>query len=197
LKALFYRDMRKYLIFTSIGVVVIVVLVSVIGYLEKKEEKSFSPEDEIVFEQGDLRVKLFYNRPYKKGREIFGGLVPYDQVWRTGANEATTFETNKPLLIDGKKLNQGKYSLWTIPREESWTIIFNSEHGQWGLNSQGKVNRDPSRDVLQVNVLPVQQEQQFEQFTISFEKTGEDFEMVLIWDKTLVAVPMAYAPGKK
>jgi hypothetical protein len=197
LEALFYRGMRKYLIFTSIGVVVIVVLVSVIGYLEKKEEKSFSPEDEIVFEQGDLRVKVFYNRPYKKGREIFGGLVPYDQVWRTGANEATTFETNKPLLIDGKKLNQGKYSLWTIPREESWTIIFNSEHGQWGLNSQGKVNRDPSRDVVQVNVLPVQQEQQFEQFTISFEKTGEDFEMVLIWDKTLVAIPMASAPETK
>jgi hypothetical protein len=184
--------MRKYLIFTSIGVVIIVVLVSVIGYLEKKEEKSFSPEDEVVYEQGDLRVKVFYNRPYKKGREIFGALVPYDQVWRTGANEATTFETNKPLLIDGKKLNQGKYSLWTIPSEESWTVIFNSEHGQWGLNSQGKVNRDPSRDVLQVNVIPVKQEQQFEQFTISFEKSGEDFEMVLVWDKTVVAVPMSY-----
>lgn len=184
--------MRKYLIFTSIGVVIIVVLVSVIGYLEKKEEKSFSPEDEVVYEQGDLRVKVFYNRPYKKGREIFGALVPYDQVWRTGANEATTFETNKPLLIDGKKLNQGKYSLWTIPSEESWTVIFNSEHGQWGLNSQGKVNRDPSRDVLQVNVIPVKQERQFEQFTISFEKSGEDFEMVLVWDKTVVAVPMAH-----
>lgn len=184
--------MRKYLIFTSIGVVIIVVLVAVIGYLEKKEEKSFSPEDEVVYEQGDLRVKVFYNRPYKKGREIFGALVPYDQVWRTGANEATTFETNKPLLIDGKKLNQGKYSLWTIPSEESWTVIFNSEHGQWGLNSQGQVNRDPSRDVLQVNVIPVKQEQQFEQFTISFEKSGEDFEMVLVWDKTVVAVPMSY-----
>jgi hypothetical protein len=184
--------MKKYLIFTSIGVVVIVVLISVIGYLEKKEEKSFSPEDEIVFEQADLRVKVFYNRPYKKGRDIFGGLVPYGQVWRTGANEATTFETNKPLMIEGKKLNPGKYSLWTIPGEESWTIIFNSEHGQWGLNSQGKVNRDPTRDVVQVNVIPFQQEQQFEQFTISFEETGEDFEMVLIWDKTLVAVPMTY-----
>ena len=184
--------MKKYLIFTSIGVVVIVVLIAVIGYLEKKEEKSFSPEDQIVFEQGDLRISVFYNRPFKKGRDIFGELVPYDEVWRTGANEATTFETNKPLNIEGKVLNPGKYSLWSIPGEESWTIIFNSEHGQWGINSQGEVNRDPSRDVLKVNVLPVQQEQQFEQFTIAFEETGEDFEMVLIWDKTLVAVPMSY-----
>ena len=139
-----------------------------------------------------LTVKVFYNRPYKKGREIFGGLVPFDKVWRTGANEATTFETNKDLTIEGKKLKAGKYSLWTIPGQETWTIIFNSEHGQWGLNSKGEANRDPNRDVLSVNVHAVQQEQQFEQFTISFEETGEDVEMVLIWDKTLVAVPLSY-----
>ena len=184
--------MRKYLIFTSIGVVIIVVLVAVIGYLNKKESKSHSPEDEIIFSQGNLTVKVFYNRPYKKGREIFGGLVPYGKVWRTGANEATTFETNKDLTIEGQKLKAGKYSLWSIPGEETWAVIFNSEHGQWGLNSKGEPNRDPSRDVLTVNVHAVQQEQQFEQFTISFEETGEDVEMVLIWDKTLVAVPFSY-----
>ena len=184
--------MKKYLIFTSIGVVIIVVLVAVIGYIDKKKSKSFSPEEEIVFTQGDLVVKVFYNRPYKKGREIFGGLVPYDMVWRTGANEATTFETNKNLTLEGKTLSAGKYSLWTIPGPETWTIIFNSEHGQWGLNSKGEANRDPNRDVLSVNVQAVQQEQQFEQFTIAFEETGEEIEMVLIWDKTLVAIPFSY-----
>lgn len=184
--------MKKYLVFTSIGVVVIVIMVAVVGYLKKQESKSFSPEEEIVFNQGELTIKVFYNRPYKKGREIFGGLVPFDKVWRTGANEATTFETNKDLTIEGKKLKAGKYSLWTIPRQETWTIIFNSEHGQWGLSSKGEANRDPNRDVLSVNVHAVQQEQQFEQFTISFEETGEDVEMVLIWDKTLVAVPLSY-----
>lgn len=184
--------MKKFLIFSIVGIVVIVALLAVIGYMDTLKTKSFSPEGEAVFKKDDLTVKVFYNRPYKKGREIFGALVPYNKVWRTGANESTTFETNKDLIIEGKTLKAGKYSLWTIPGPESWTVIFNSEYGQWGINSKAEANRDPARDVLKVNVLAVQQNQVFEQFTISFEKTGEDAEMVLIWDKTLVAVPFSY-----
>lgn len=184
--------MKKFLIFVAICVVVLVALVTIIGQIRKQQAKTLSPEDEVVFEQGDLRIKVFYNRPYKKGRLIFGGLVPFDTVWRTGANEATIFETNKDLLIEGKALPSGKYTLWTIPRPESWTVIFNSEYGQWGINSKGQSNRDPTRDVLAVNVRAVQIDQLFEQFTISFEKTGEDAEMVLIWDKTLVSVPFSF-----
>jgi hypothetical protein len=183
--------MKKFLIFSVIGIVIIVALLAVIGYMDTKKTKSFSPEGEAVFSEGKLTVKVVYNRPFKKGREIFGGLVPYDKVWRTGANEATTFETNQDLVIEGKTLKAGKYSLWTIPRSESWTVIFNSEYGQWGINTKG-ANRDPARDVLQVDVLAVQQNQVFEQFTISFEKTGEEAEMVLIWDKTVVAVPFSF-----
>jgi hypothetical protein len=139
-----------------------------------------------------LEVNVFYNRPYKKGRKIFGGLVPYNKVWRTGANEATTFETNKALNFDGKILQPGKYSLWTIPKENTWTIIFNSQYGQWGINFEGEANRDPSNDILQIEATAVQQNREFEQFTISFEKSGGEAEMVLIWDKTLVAVPFSF-----
>src|SRR5688572_13451014 len=128
--------MKRFLIFTVIGIVVIVALLAVIGYMDTVKTKSFSPEGEAVFTKEDLMVKVFYNRPYKKGREIFGSLVPYDKVWRTGANEATTFETSRDLTIEGKTLKAGKYSLWTIPRPDSWTIIFNSEYGQWGINSK-------------------------------------------------------------
>lgn len=184
--------MKKFLIFSLIGVVIIVGLVAIIGYLRIKNTKSLSPEEEVVFNEGPLAIRVFYNRPSKKNREIFGALVPYNEVWRTGANEATTFETNKDLTFEGKVLKAGKYSLWTIPRETTWTVIFNSEYGQWGLNSKGEANRDPARDVITVDVHAVQQEQEFEQFTISFEKTGEDAEMVLIWDKTLVSVPFTY-----
>jgi hypothetical protein len=184
--------MKKYLIFTIAGIVVIVGLMAVIGYMNRKQAKSFSPEGEAVFQKDDLTIRVFYNRPFRKGREIFGALVPYDKVWRTGANESTTFETNKDLEIEGKTLKAGKYSLWSVPGQESWTIIFNSEYGQWGINSKGEANRDPARDVLTVNVLAVWQDQEFEQFTVSFEKAGEDAEMVLIWDKTLVAVPFSY-----
>jgi hypothetical protein len=184
--------MKKFVIFSIIGVVVIVVLMAVIGYMNTVKTKSFSPEGEAKFTDDDVTVRVFYNRPYKKGRKIFGGLEPYGKVWRTGANEATTFETSKDLQIEGKTLKAGKYSLWTIPDKESWTIIFNEEYGQWGINSKGEANRDPARDVLSVNVLAVEQDQEFEQFTISFEKTGEEAEMVLIWDKTLVSMPFSF-----
>ena len=184
--------MKKFLIFSLIGIAVIAAIVAFIGFIQLKNTKSFSPEDEVIFTQGDLRIKVFYNRPSKKGRQIFGGLVPYNQVWRTGANEATTFETNKDLQIEGNTLRAGKYSLWTIPRETTWTIIFNSEYGQWGLNSKGEANRNPERDVLKVDLHALQQEREFEQFTIAFEKTGEDAEMVLMWDTTLVSVPFTF-----
>jgi hypothetical protein len=184
--------MRRFLIFAGIAITTLALLGWAVSYYMKKQEKSFSPEEQVTFEQGKLSIKVFYNRPYKKGRKIYGGLVPYGKVWRTGANEATTFETNQDLNFEGKILKKGKYTLWTIPGEETWKIIFNSQYGQWGVNSDGEANRDPARDVLTVDVHAVWQEREFEQFTISFEEVGEDAEMVLIWDKTLVAVPFSY-----
>jgi hypothetical protein len=183
--------MKKFVIFSLIGAAIIGVLVVVIGYVHHKKTKSFSPEDQVVYEQSDLKLRVYYNRPFKKDRQIFGNLVSYDEVWRTGANEATTFETNKDLTIEGKKLKAGKYSLWTIPRKDNWTIIFNSEHGQWGINSKGEANRQPERDVLTIDATAVEQDQVFEQFTIAFEESGEDIEMVLAWDKTVVSVPIS------
>lgn len=184
--------MKKFLIFTGIAVVVIISLVwTTMYYAMKHQTKSYSPEEEVVFNLNDLTVKVIYNRPFKKGRDIFGSLVPFDKVWRTGANEATTFETNKDLIIEGKTLKKGKYSLWTIPNENSWKIIFNSQYGQWGVNSDGEANRDARNDVLTVDIKAVQQQRLFEQFTIAFEKVGEEGEMILFWDKTLVAVPFS------
>jgi len=184
--------MKKFVIISGVAVALLIVLGFVAKFFVKQHDKSFSPEEEVAYNSGDLKISVFYNRPFKKDREIFGGLVPYDKVWRTGANEATTFQTNKDLLIEGNTLKKGKYTLWTIPGEETWKVIFNSEYGQWGIGSDGAANRDPAKDVLAVDVRAVKQEQVFEQFTISFEKVGEDAEMVLIWDKTLVAVPFSY-----
>jgi hypothetical protein len=184
--------MKKFIIVAGVAVALLIILGFVAKFFVKQHDKSFSPEEEVTYTSGDLTVRVFYNRPFKKGREIFGSLVPYDEVWRTGANEATTFETNKDLLIEGRTLKKGKYSLWTIPGEESWTIILNAEYGQWGIGSDGEANRNPKSDVLNIEVIAVQQERVFEQFTISFERVGEDAEMVLIWDKTLVAMPFSY-----
>ncbi|MCU0418270.1 MAG: DUF2911 domain-containing protein [Cyclobacteriaceae bacterium] len=152
--------------------------------------KSFSPEQEVRYEADGTKISVFYNRPFKKGRVIFGGLVPYGQVWRTGANEATVFETNRDLLIQGKTLKAGKYSFFTQPDEQSWQFIFNSEYGQWGVDFNGQANRDPAKDVLTAEVPSVQQEKEFEQFTIAIEKDEEELLLVLMWDKTLVALPV-------
>src|SRR5688500_17592421 len=139
--------MRKFLIFSAVGVVLITILVLVVVQVQFKNKKSHSPEEEVFYSDGELKLRVFYNRPYKKNREIFGGLVPYGKVWRTGANEATIFETNRPLLIKGETLPAGKYSLFTIPGEQVWTVIFNSEWNQWCA-----FKYDAAIDVLRIQV---------------------------------------------
>ena len=96
-------------------------------------QKRLSPKDTVEFKLNDLELEVFYNRPSKRERDIFGALVAYNKIWRTGANEATTFETNKPLKIGDDYLVAGKYTLWTIPNEKEWTVIFNSKQYPWGV----------------------------------------------------------------
>ena len=93
---------------------------------------------------GDAKVTIEYHQPGVKGREIWGGLVPYDNVWRTGANNATVFETSADITINDKTLKAGKYGLWTIPGKKEWTWIFSSTWDTWGTNY------DPKADVLRV-----------------------------------------------
>lgn len=186
--------MRRFLLFAGVGVAVILLLGWLGLFLMNKHTKSFSPENEVSFSMEELTISLVYNRPYKKRREIFGGLVPYNKVWRTGANEATTFKTNKDLSIKGSILKAGKYTIWTIPNEQTWTVIFNSEYGQWGINSSGEANRNPERDVFSIDVPVSHHDISVEQFTISFEKIGDgDAEMVILWDRTVVSIPIAIA----
>lgn len=184
--------MKRYLVLLAIGVVLVVVLILVVNIIREKQTKSFSPEEVVTYTDNDATIRVYYNRPYKKGRIIFGGLVPYGKVWRTGANESTLFETNKPLTFKGKKLAPGKYSLWTIPDSTSWQILFNLETGQWGINSKGEANRDPNFDALSITADAIVQDWEFEQFTIRFEKLDQEAEMVLLWDKTVVSVPFGY-----
>lgn len=183
--------MKRFLIFLAVGVVLIVVIL-LVKHIELRKTKSLSPEEVVSYSEDNLKLTILYNRPSKRGRKIFGELVPYGQVWRTGANEATTFETNEALTIEGKTLAPGKYSLWAIPDSTMWTVIFNSEYGQWGINHKGEANRDPSLDVVRISVRSVTQDRIFEQFTIVFEKMGEQAEMVLLWDNTVVAIPFTH-----
>jgi hypothetical protein len=99
-------------------------------------------------------ITINYSSPAVKSRKIWGELVPYDKVWRAGANEATLFTTSKDIKVEGKSLPAGKYSLYAIAGEKKWTIIFNSATGQWGINRDGSTTEDPAKDVIRVDVKP-------------------------------------------
>jgi hypothetical protein len=126
-------------------------------------------------------VVIDYGAPSVKDRVIWGGLVPYDKVWRTGANEATTVEVDKDVIINGNELSAGKYALFTIPSEEKWTLIFNSEYNQWGAYKY-----DPAKDVLKVEV-PISNGDFQEQMVISVE----DATLRIHWEKVMVSVEVA------
>ncbi|MEC3907722.1 DUF2911 domain-containing protein [Tamlana sp. 2201CG12-4] len=149
-----------------------------------------SPKDTVEFKLNDLKLEVFYNRPYKKDREIFGALVPFDQVWRTGANEATTFETNQILDINGMPLAPGKYTLWTVPKDSTWIVIFNSKQYKWGVNEKMEPMWDPNYDVINTEV-PVQKLGKYvEQFTIAFDNSTDNLSLTMAWDNVKVAVPL-------
>ena len=169
-----------------IGLAILAVVLVIAFQFLKSRTKSSSPEVKQTYSVGVAKIDLFYCSPSKKGREIFGGIIKYGEVWRTGANEPTTFETDKNLVIDGKKLPAGKYSLWTIPQQDSWTVIFNKEIPYWGDNTDGKAARNAKEDVIQV-IAPVQK------LMSSQEKLSIDAQnnaLTIIWDMTKVSIPM-------
>ncbi len=159
-------------------------------YFMKYNTKKHSPEEVITHKAKDATFTVFYNRPYKKDREIFGKLVPYNVVWRTGANEATSFTTNRDIFVDGTALKAGTYTLWTIPNPKSWKVIFNNKEYGWGVNMDGTPKRDSAFDVLTVEVPTQPLLNSIEQFSIYFENANEFTILYLAWDRTAIAVPI-------
>ncbi|MCW3106595.1 MAG: hypothetical protein JWQ09_1101, partial [Segetibacter sp.] len=129
-------------------------------------------------------ITINYSSPAVKGRKVWGGLVPYEQVWRAGANEATIFETDKDIKVEGQPLPAGKYSLYAIPGENEWTIIFNSETGQWGIKRTGETTRDATKDKLSVKVKSRKSASMNER--LAYEVTDKGF--VLRWENVEVPV---------
>ena len=180
--------MNKFLKWTLIILGGLVLLLFVAFKVLQSQTKKHSPEATVAFTSGDLTVNVFYNRPSVKGRVIFGELVPYGETWRTGANEATTFETNQELNIQGQTLPAGKYTLWTVPGKSEWQVIWNREMYSWGVDFSAKASRDPASDALVVTVPAELRKNSEEMFTISFEE-GSPNRMALAWDDVRVKVP--------
>jgi hypothetical protein len=137
----------------------------------------------------DAYLKITYSQPHKNGREIFGKLVPFGKVWRTGANETSELTITKNIQINGTLLPAGTYSLFTIPDKDKWTIILNSDLGMWG-----SYNYNETLDVMRFEV-PVQQVKAgviYEPFTIQFNQRNEVADLLMIWDRTMVSIPVKF-----
>ncbi len=173
-----------------VGVIGVLLLVFnfILWPIMQKQTKKSSPEQNVTYSKGEMKLDLFYCSPSKKDREIFGTLVPYNEVWRTGANEASTFTTNKDLMIAGQPLPAGKYTLWTIPNETSWKVIFNDKMYGWGVKlTDQKASRDPERDVLVVEGKVSKSLNIVEDFSITLSVSSPDTTVLMFaWDNVVV-----------
>jgi hypothetical protein len=162
------------------------VSVSCLGQDDKSKRPS--PPAKVTEKVGNTTVTIDYSRPSVKGRKIFGELEPYGKVWRTGANEATTFEVSNAVTIEGKTLPAGKYGLFTIPGENEWTVIFNKVANQWGAYEYKE-----DQDALRVKVKPKKTPKPTEMLTFNINKNGQ---VAMMWENTEVNFKVSPAKAK-
>lgn len=143
----------------------------------KAQDKSTEP----------LAARVIYSRPKKEGRQVFGGLVEYGKLWRLGANEATEIEFYKPVTIGGKKVPRGRYTLYAVVNEKTWTFVINKETDIWGSFKYSQ-----AKDVARVEV-PVQTlTEPAESLSMTFEKDNSGVNLVVAWENIKVALPVAF-----
>ena len=152
---------------------------------QEPKPRILSPRDSTAQTIGDARLVIDYGRPSVRRRHIFGALVQYGVVWRTGANEATHLRTDRDITIGTLRVPRGTYTLWTIPERTGWTLIVNRETGQWGTDY------DASQDVGRVPMEVATVREPVEQFTIALESREKGAGVLrLIWDTTQASVPI-------
>ena len=173
--------MKRILLLTSF--IMSCLLFSASAHAQQDKSTRPSPPATATGKIGDATVTINYSSPAVKGRKIWGELVPYGQVWRTGANEATTITFSKDVSIEGQPLKAGTYALFTIPAENEWTIVFNKTAKQWGA-----FKYDQAQDALRVKVKPTKSTTMNERMKIDVTPKGKNAGVVTImWEN--VAVP--------
>jgi hypothetical protein len=178
------------MIMKKITAVCFLFLALLLGLQAQQNGNRPSPSASAEASLGDLTVLIDYNAPSVRGRTIWGVLVPYNRVWRTGANEATTFEVSKDVLVEGQPLPAGQYALFTIPGEDEWTIILNKEAKQWGA-----YNYKAEQDALRVTATPAEASEFTEKMTFLID-VAEDEQSAAVtfkWEKLMVTFSVASA----
>lgn len=166
----------------QIAAVVLMTITTTIGTFAQDKKPRISPPDTVSGMIGKAHISIAYSKPSVKGREIWGALVPYDAVWRAGANEATTFETDKDIRVQGQLLPAGQYSFFVIPvKDKPWTVIFNKTAKQWGAF---KYNQE--EDQLRVMVTPKSLPESMPVEVLTYHLTKKGFS--LDWEKLSIPV---------
>ena len=160
--------------------------VSVHAFSQQYNIPAVSPRQTVEQQFSVTKISIEYGRPAVKGRKVFGELVPFGQVWRAGANEATKITFGQEVLFGGQKVKKGTYALYIVPQEKEWKIILNR-----GVNNWGAYTYDAKEDVATTTVPVKMMNEKMERFTINFEDiTDEKLNLVFEWDKTRADIPV-------
>jgi hypothetical protein len=174
------KPMKRYSAFLGLFVVSCVLLACSQQDKSKRPSPPASAECKLA---GGKTIKSDYSSPRVKGRKIFGDLVPYGQVWRAGANEATTFVTDTNLTVNGKDIPAGSYTIFTVPNADKWTLIVNKKTGEWGVPYKWE-----SDELLRTDMKVGKLDAPLENYTIEFHGHGDTCMMLLNWETTSATV---------
>jgi len=175
--------MRKQI--AALGAVVLSLgMLTLPGFAQQDKSKRLSPPAKASCQfAGGKTITVNYSSPRMRGRKVYGGLVPFNEVWRLGANEATTFDTTADVTIDGKEVPAGNYTIFTIPAPSHWTLIISKKTGEWGIPYPGE-SFDLARVPMKISALP----SKLEDFTISFAPGGSTCTMRADWEMTRASI---------
>lgn len=164
--------------------ILIVISILIINDVMAQEalKPRLSPLEIVTMKYESSYIKVTYSRFHKKGRAIFGDLVPYGKIWRTGANEATEITFTKDVIINKQTLEAGTYTLFTIPEKDKWKVVFNSDLGQWGA-----YNYNPDKNILEIDANVTEMDVVYEPFTIEFQLQDDKTNLLMMWDDIKVS----------
>lgn len=175
--------MRKLLAISS-AVVLCLIAAAVFVRAQQDKSKRPSPPASAKCElAGGKSVTIDYSSPRKKGRKIFTDVVKYGEVWRTGANEATTFVTSGDVMVGGTHVPAGSYTIFTVPNKDKWTLVISKKTGEWGTDYPGE-----KEDLARVDMKAGTSSAPVENFTISLDKGAKGCTLKLAWDTTTASV---------
>ena len=164
--------------------IIFILSITLLAAAQQDKTKRPSPPAQAQCKLPDGKtITTDYSSPRAKGRQVFGGLVPYNEVWRTGANEATTFVTTANLSVEGKDIPAGSYTIFTVPAQDKWTLIINKKTGEWGIPYHYE-----SDELVRVPMQAGKTSGPVENFTINYDQSGGGCTLQISWENTQASV---------